>query len=97
MPIRSRKSPTPKARKLGGRLRGLQLLLRMNHTMTTEERMLVLTRKPDQNIFIGEDIIITICKIHGDRISIGIQAPNEVPIIRKELLPKDEFPEKTRR
>jgi carbon storage regulator len=55
--------------------------------------MLVLTRKADQNILIGEDIVITICKIHGDRIGIGIQAPREVPIVRKELLPVDELPE----
>jgi hypothetical protein len=36
---------------------------------------------------------ITVCKIRGDRIAIGIQAPREVPIMRKELLPMEELPE----
>jgi carbon storage regulator len=58
-----------------------------------EARMLVLTRKVDQNIVIGEDIVITVCAIRGDRIGIGIQAPRDVPIVRKELLPVEELAE----
>ena len=60
--------------------------------------MLVLTRKTNQDIHIGKDIVITICAIRGERIRIGIQAPNDVPIIRQELLPVEESrEEKTKR
>ncbi len=48
--------------------------------------MLVLTRKTDQKIRIGKDIVITILKVQGDHVSIGIEAPREMQIVREELL-----------
>lgn len=48
--------------------------------------MLVLTRKKDQSIHIGDDIIITVLNINGDKVSIGIKAPPEKLIFREELL-----------
>ncbi len=48
--------------------------------------MLVLTRKPEQKIKIGKDIVITVLKVQGDQVSIGIEAPKELQIVRKELL-----------
>lgn len=48
--------------------------------------MLVLTRKADQKIRIGKDIIITILKVQGEQVSIGIEAPKKLPIVREELL-----------
>ncbi|WP_257350269.1 carbon storage regulator CsrA [Pseudalkalibacillus decolorationis] len=47
--------------------------------------MLVLTRKPNQSIQIGEDIEITVLEIDGDQIKLGINAPKEVDIHRKEI------------
>ena len=47
--------------------------------------MLVLTRKVDESICIGDNIVITVTKISGDRVSIGIAAPSEVGIRRAEL------------
>lgn len=47
--------------------------------------MLVLTRKVDESIIIGDNIQITITKISGDRVSVGIDAPKEVGIRRAEL------------
>lgn len=44
--------------------------------------MLVVTRKEDQTIFIGPDIRITVCRINGSRVTIGIDAPNELPVSR---------------
>lgn len=53
--------------------------------------MLVLTRKSEEKIVIGKDkkIIITILKIQGDKVSIGIEADKETPIYRNELLVKE--------
>lgn len=48
--------------------------------------MLVLSRKKDQSIIIGDNIEISIVDIQGDVIRIGIDAPKEVSIYRKELL-----------
>ena len=48
--------------------------------------MLVLTRKKDQSVLIGEDIKITILGMEGDRIRIGIDAPQSMQILRKELV-----------
>lgn len=48
--------------------------------------MLVLQRKIGESIYIGEDIIITIQDVSGDRVKISIDAPREIPIVREELL-----------
>jgi carbon storage regulator len=48
--------------------------------------MLVLTRKLDQRIVIGENISVTILEIRGNQIRLGIEAPKEIPIKREELL-----------
>lgn len=49
--------------------------------------MLVLTRKLQQSIWIGPDIQVTILAIKGGKVRIGVDAPREVPICRKELEP----------
>ncbi len=48
--------------------------------------MLVLTRKINETIVIGEDIKITILAIDGDKIKLGIDAPKTTKIFREELL-----------
>ena len=47
--------------------------------------MLVLTRKQDQEIKIGNNVTITILKVRGNTVRIGIDAPREIPVIRGEL------------
>ncbi len=47
--------------------------------------MLVLSRKKDQVIMLGDNIEITIIEIQGDQVRIGINAPKNVSIYRKEL------------
>lgn len=48
--------------------------------------MLVLTRKTGETIKIGEDIEITILSTKNDQIKIGIKAPKDIEVFRKELL-----------
>lgn len=48
--------------------------------------MLVLTRKQDESIVIGDDIRITVVIIKGDSVRIGIDAPQDVRIMRQEVL-----------
>jgi len=47
--------------------------------------MLVLVRKKNQSIIIGEDIEIKVIDIEADRIKLGISAPKDLTILRKEL------------
>lgn len=47
--------------------------------------MLVLTRRIDESLVINENIIITILSIDGDRVKIGVSAPQDITIYRQEL------------
>ena len=48
--------------------------------------MLVLSRKADQSIHIGDEIRITVVRIRGNRVKLGIEAPGEVSVLRGELV-----------
>lgn len=52
--------------------------------------MLVLTRKIDQGIVIAGNIYIRVLGVERDRVKIGIDAPIEIPILRQELLERQE-------
>jgi carbon storage regulator CsrA len=54
-----------------------------------EDAMLVLTRKRDEQIRIGKDVTITIVRLHGNTVRIGVEAPREVHVRRGELPPAD--------
>jgi carbon storage regulator len=47
--------------------------------------MLVLTRKSNQSIMIGDDIEVSVLAVMGEKVRIGISAPREVPVFRKEV------------
>ena len=47
--------------------------------------MLVLTRKPNQSIMIGDDVEVSVLSVMGEKVRIGIQAPQEIPVFRKEI------------
>lgn len=47
--------------------------------------MLVLTRKINEEIRIGDNVTITIVEVRGDRVRVGISAPQDVPVHRREV------------
>jgi carbon storage regulator len=52
--------------------------------------MLVLSRKERQRIKLGESIVVTVVRVSGDRVRLGIEAPSDVIVLREEL--GDELP-----
>ena len=52
--------------------------------------MLILTRKPAERILIGDGIVIEIREVRGNQVSIGIEAPPEVKVLRGELVERQE-------
>ncbi len=47
--------------------------------------MLVLSRQRDESIMIGDDVIVTIVDIRGDKVRLGIEAPANIPVHRQEV------------
>lgn len=47
--------------------------------------MLVLSRKESQQIKLGDSILLTIIRLSGDRVRLGIEAPKDIAIVRQEL------------
>lgn len=47
--------------------------------------MLVLSRKNNESIVINDDLIVTVVEIRGDKVRLGIEAPKNVPVHRKEV------------
>ncbi|MEY2613088.1 MAG: Carbon storage regulator [Planctomycetota bacterium] len=50
-----------------------------------EPPMLVLSRHRDESIMIGDDVVVTIVDIRGDKVRLGIEAPNDIPVHRQEV------------
>ncbi len=47
--------------------------------------MLVLTRRSQQSIMIGKDVVITVLEVRGDQVRIGVSAPRDVEVHREEV------------
>ena len=47
--------------------------------------MLVLSRHRDESIMIGDDVVVTIVDIRGDKVRLGINAPQDIPVHRQEV------------
>ena len=61
--------------------------------------MLVLTRKSNQSIMIGDEIEVSVLAIMGEKVRIGIEAPRSIPVFRKEVyleIQQDASPEEAR-
>ena len=54
--------------------------------------MLVLTRKLMEKLFIGDDICVTVVRLEGGQVRLGIEAPREVAVVRAELVPERQLP-----
>jgi carbon storage regulator len=52
--------------------------------------MLVLTRKLMEKLYIGDDICVTVVRLEGGQVRLGIEAPREVSVVRAELVPDRE-------
>lgn len=50
--------------------------------------MLVLSRKENEKIKLGDNITLTIVRVSGDKVRLGIEAPSDVVILREELSPR---------
>ncbi|MDA1053899.1 MAG: carbon storage regulator CsrA [Planctomycetota bacterium] len=47
--------------------------------------MLVLTRKLNETVIVGDDIVVTVLAINGKKVRLGFEAPRSVPIVREEI------------
>ncbi|MAX51809.1 MAG: carbon storage regulator [Methylophaga sp.] len=56
--------------------------------------MLILTRRIGESLIIDEDTVVTVLGTKGNQVRIGIDAPDDVNIIREELLSREKQPEK---
>ena len=52
--------------------------------------MLVLTRRVNERIVIGDDVTVTVLEVRGDQVRLGIDAPRDVKVFREEVLQRDE-------
>jgi len=52
--------------------------------------MLVLTRRVNERIVIGDDVTVTVLEVRGDQVRLGIEAPRDVKVFREEVLHRDE-------
>jgi carbon storage regulator len=50
--------------------------------------MLVLSRRESERIHVGDSIVVTVVKLSGDRVRLGIEAPSDVLVLRSELEPR---------
>jgi carbon storage regulator len=68
-------------------LRGCRSLFTTRTTFEKIEEgtMLVLSRHRDESIMIGDDVVVTIVDIRGDKVRLGIDAPQSIPVHRQEV------------
>ncbi len=52
--------------------------------------MLVLTRRVNEKILIGDNIVVTVLEVRGDQVRLGIDAPRDVRVFREEVVLRDQ-------
>ncbi len=59
--------------------------------------MLVLSRRPGEQVLIGKEIVVTVLEVRGGRVKLGFLGPEQVPINRKEIERKSAAPDDSKR
>lgn len=54
--------------------------------------MLVLSRRERERVRLGNDIVVTVVRVSGDKVRLGIEAPSTIAVVRDELAPLPEMP-----
>ncbi|MHA1564419.1 MAG: carbon storage regulator [Alphaproteobacteria bacterium] len=54
--------------------------------------MLVLSRRESERVRLGDQIVVTVVRVAGDRVRLGIDAPSDIRVLREELEPKVSSP-----
>ncbi len=52
--------------------------------------MLVLTRRINERIVIGDNIVVTVLEVHGEQVRLGIDAPRDIKVFREEVILRDQ-------
>lgn len=66
---------------------GIPLEVAVSSTQNDKESfMLILTRRSNERIFIGEDVVLVVLGIENNRVKLGIEAPSEIAILREEIV-----------
>jgi carbon storage regulator len=58
--------------------------------LRNEKTMLILTRRVGESLRIADDIVVTILEVKGNQVKIGTDAPKDVPVVREEILDRDQ-------
>ena len=69
----------------GEQHKGFSRIFSVKSQRQKELKMLVLSRQKDESIMIGDNVEITIVDVRGDKVRLGIIAPREVPVHRREV------------
>ena len=57
--------------------------------------MLVLTRRVNERIVIGDNVVVTVLEVRGEQVRLGIEAPRDVKVFREEVLLRDQHDAQT--
>jgi carbon storage regulator len=56
--------------------------------MTRSDDMLILTRRVNETLMVGDDVTVTVLSVSGNQVRIGVNAPRHVPVHREEIYEK---------
>jgi len=66
------------------------MYLKIGNCNEKETTMLILTRRVGETLLVGDDVEVTVLGSKGNQVRVGINAPKTIPVIREELLTRDQ-------